>query len=715
MVGEVHEHRKLAAIMFTDMVGYSALAQKNESLAIEMLEEHRVVLRSLFPKYGGREIDTTGDAFFVEFSSALEAVRCAVEIQRSIYARNKTVLEEKQINIRIGVHLGDVVVRGAGILGDGVNIAARIEPLATPGGICVSEDVARQIHNKFDFQLRKLSQQTLKNIQLPMGIYAVQLPWIPEPPQSDSLPLMAGDLAIATESKRTIPLHSMFTWPFILGAVAIIAIGVWLFSHRDKVIHLAPNETRIAILPFKAVISDSATDFLGFSLADQVITKLSYVKSLIVRPSSAIREFQNVDVVPAQIARNLDVNIVLMGSYLKEGDRVRFNPQLVGVEKNRVLWSEPMEVAYTNILTVEDLVSEKIIKELQLHLGADEIQRLQRDIPSSPLAYEYYLRAVGRPRKTTSDWEIVIDLLTKSVQIDSHYVPALSSLGDAYNIYAAYAGDQGRHAGMAISYLQRALALNEDYPFALSRLALLYTDTGRVEEAAELLAHALEVSPNDLHLFWALGYTFRYAGLLEESVEAYQRSYQLDPSGEWGAYHQMAKAMIYSGNYVEALAFRQRTNAILKSKAVAPGIEALFYDGMAYYYTGDMSRAYVMFDSCEKLDSRNTWSLFGQAYESGAQRDFKRCKEVIAQLEDRNITDAEMRYRFAHLYSLVGEQRRALTNLQKSVDGGFFCYPYVVRDPLIANLRGAAEFQQILERAHQRHRAFKERFGKIKV
>lgn len=186
MNGLAQEQRKLAAIMFTDMVGYSASVQANESLALELLEEHRRLLRAIFPRYDGREIETAGDAFFVEFASALNAVRCAVEIQDRLHARNMSQPRDRHIRIRIGLHVGDVVVRGNGVLGDGVNIAARLEPLAPPEGICISEDVARQVRNKIDHPLRKLGKAELKNIQLPVEIYLIDLPWseTASPPQT---------------------------------------------------------------------------------------------------------------------------------------------------------------------------------------------------------------------------------------------------------------------------------------------------------------------------------------------------------------------------------------------------------------------------------------------------------------------------------------------------------------------------------------------------
>ena len=172
--------RKLAAIMFTDMVGYSSLTQNNEVLALELLEEHRQILRPFIAKHDGREIETIGDAFFIEFSSALEAVMCAIKIQKAFWKRNISVSESKHIKIRIGIHLGDVVHRGDNVLGDGVNITARIEPLALSGGICVSEDVARQVQNKIEFPLQAIETKHLKNIVLPVKVYAIMLPWLDE-------------------------------------------------------------------------------------------------------------------------------------------------------------------------------------------------------------------------------------------------------------------------------------------------------------------------------------------------------------------------------------------------------------------------------------------------------------------------------------------------------------------------------------------------------
>ena len=209
------KYRKLAAIMFTDMVGYAGLTQKNESLALELLEEHRKVLRKTFPKYDGNEIETAGDSFLVEFLSALQAFRCAVEIQQTLHERNASVPLDRQVRIRIGIHVGDIVHHGRYVHGDGVNIAARLEPLAEPEGICLSEDVARQVQNKIELPILSLGKRSLKNIRLTVEIYKIVMPW------EESHEPLPGSAAVILRSKKKL-LYALLL--FAIGAAIAIAI-----------------------------------------------------------------------------------------------------------------------------------------------------------------------------------------------------------------------------------------------------------------------------------------------------------------------------------------------------------------------------------------------------------------------------------------------------------------------------------------------------------
>src|ERR1700720_126293 len=220
MPTESTEERKLAAIMFTDMVGYSALAQRDDKVALELLEEHRRLLREIFPRFHGTEIKTIGDAFLVEFGSALEAAQCAIEIQRTLAKRNADIAPDRRIELKIGIHIGDVVHRGGDVYGDGVNIASRIEPVAGPGGICVSMDVERQIRNALEARFEKLATTELKNISVPMDLFRIVLPW-------ESKSQTAKDV---TTTRAPIPWHEI-----VIGALLVAALigGSFLWSHRS--------------------------------------------------------------------------------------------------------------------------------------------------------------------------------------------------------------------------------------------------------------------------------------------------------------------------------------------------------------------------------------------------------------------------------------------------------------------------------------------------
>src|SRR5256885_1916833 len=225
MPPEASEQRKLAAIMFTDMVGYSALSQRDDKLALELLEEHRHLLREIFPGFNGTEIKTIGDAFLIEFHSALEAARCAIEIQRALAKRNHDVTSERRIELKIGIHIGDVVHRGGDAYGDGVNIASRIEPLAGAGGICVSMDVERQIRNALEARFEKLAPTELKNISVTMDLFRIVLPWERQSPHAKTEP------AISTSRAPS--------WIWAAAAVIlllIVGIGWWwtTLSHKNS-------------------------------------------------------------------------------------------------------------------------------------------------------------------------------------------------------------------------------------------------------------------------------------------------------------------------------------------------------------------------------------------------------------------------------------------------------------------------------------------------
>src|ERR1043165_556897 len=268
------EQRKLAAIMFTDMVGYSALSQRNEQLAQELLEEHRALLRPLFARFNGTEIKTIGDAFLVEFHSALEAAQCGIEIQRALAKRNHDVPNDRRVEIKIGIHIGDVVHRGGDVYGDGVNIASRIEPLAGAGGICVSMDVERQVRNALEARLEKLAPTELKNISVPMDLFRIVLPW----ERKAEVTRQKSQV----RKRDVVPPSRQFIWIGALALFLIVGIG-WWWIRQHAVTPIAAKSSKItslAVLPFKNYSADPNQEYFADGMTDLLTTELSGIGAL---------------------------------------------------------------------------------------------------------------------------------------------------------------------------------------------------------------------------------------------------------------------------------------------------------------------------------------------------------------------------------------------------------------------------------------------------
>src|SRR6266403_2520023 len=288
------EQRKLAAIMFTDMVGYSALAQRDDKLALELLEEHRQLLREILPRFNGTEVKTIGDAFLIEFQSALEAAQCAIEIQRTLAKRNHDVTPERRIELKIGIHIGDVVHREGDVYGDGVNVASRIEPLAAAGGICVSMDVERQIRNTLEARFQKLAPTELKNISVAMDLFRIVLPW-------------ERDTRLTTERQKTahgattrrMPWHEVVL--AVLLVLGLITGGFFFLRHRasQQATNAAASspvgsvpEKSLAVLPFENLSRDPDNQFFTDGVQDEILSDLSKVADLRVISRTSVMQYK---------------------------------------------------------------------------------------------------------------------------------------------------------------------------------------------------------------------------------------------------------------------------------------------------------------------------------------------------------------------------------------------------------------------------------------
>jgi len=381
------EHRQLAAIMFTDMVDYSALAQRDQVLALELLEEHRQIVRSLFQRFNGTEIKTIGDAFLVEFHSALEAAQCAIEIQRTLAKRNHDVAADRRIDMRIGIHIGDVVHRGGDVYGDGVNIASRIQAVAGAGGICVSMDVERQIHNALETRLKKLAPTELKNIHVPMDLYRIVLPWEKDVQSKQ----VAGTVAVRARRK------SSLAWA-AAGFFALALIGglVWwrqvkTAAQTPPINTAAPTAKSVAVLPFVNMSSDKENEYLSDGITEDLCTALTQIKGLHVPARTSSFAFKGKTEDIRKIGEQLNVATVLEGSVSKGGNKLRISAQLVNVADGFHLWAANYDREMTDILDIRSDISRRVVEALKVQLGIEETQRLARKPTETSEAYETYL------------------------------------------------------------------------------------------------------------------------------------------------------------------------------------------------------------------------------------------------------------------------------------------------------------------------------------
>jgi TolB-like protein len=458
---------------------------------------------------------------------------------------------------------------------------------------------------------------------------------------------------------------------------------------------------RLAVLPFRNLKPDPETDFLSLSLADAVITKLSYVGSLTVSPSSYVAKYRQQEVDLKQVAAELGVNTVLASSYLKEGDALRITTQLVDVSRREPLWAETINLKYERLLTVQDEVARQIIQGLSLKLTAAEAERLRRDVPQDPLAYEYFLRGVDL--YSMNDFRLAVKMLQKSVSLDPKYSHAWAHLGRSFTAKASLEfGGREDYRNAQAAY-EQSLALDPEQIEGRIFLANFYTDTGRVEQSVPLLRAVLKSNPNYPEAHWELGYAYRFGGMLKESVTEGELARQLDPQVKLN--NSAFNSYLYLGQYerfIQSLPAREDSAFIL------------FYRGFGYYHLRDQRRATSDFDRAYDLQPWLLQAQIGKALGygmTGQRREgIALLQETERKVEEQGVSDAEAIYKLAQAYAELGDRAAALRLLRRSITGGFFCYPYFVTDPLLNNLRREAEFTELLEKARQRHEEFKGKF-----
>ncbi|MFN2439013.1 MAG: adenylate/guanylate cyclase domain-containing protein, partial [Chitinophagaceae bacterium] len=509
--------RRLSAIMFTDIVGYSALTQKNEALALELLDEHRRIIRPFFTKHDGREIKTAGDSFFAEFNSAVEATNCAIEIQGTLHERNKSVPQEQQIQIRIGLHIGDVVYTDKDVHGDGVNIAARMEPLAQPGGICVSEDVARQIRNKVPYPVVKLGEGKLKNISMPVNVFYILLPW----------------LTTGKKIKPAIPKKKIITYSSALIILLLLIASFFLIKNyrREDPTH---SKLRLAVLPLSNISNNEQDEYFADGMTEEIISNLSKIGGLNVIARTSIMKYKAMDKNILQIGNELMVGTILEGSVRKSENKARINVKLIDVSTQEPTWSKDYDRELKDIFMIQSEIAQNVASELKVRLLSSEKEQLEKNHTNNSLAFEEYL--IGKNvlnKRTPESIKAAITHFEKSIQEDAEFALPYASLAYCYTLIAA-AGYGSIPGNVAETKAKEAVmkALQIDETLAEAHAALGYIKL-RIDwdwkGAEKEFKRAIELKPGyaTAHEWYALFLAIH--ARLDEALREIQKAYELDP------------------------------------------------------------------------------------------------------------------------------------------------------------------------------------------
>ena len=493
-------------------------------------------------------------------------------------------------------------------------------------------------------------------------------------------------------------------WRLAMIALLVAALLITarsFYAWRPRAVARGVVPRNLAILPLRNLRQTPEDDFLGFSLADAIITRLDYVSALTIRPSTAVEKYRNQEIDIQKAAADLNVDTLLTGSFIRERDNLRITYQLIDVKSDRLLGKGSIDLKYDDLLRVQDDVAQQVIQKLQVSLSPSEAERIKADAPVNPLAYEYYLR--GLDLYGQHSFPLAIKMLEKSTEIDPNYAPAWAYLGASYNSDAAFefgGREQYRHAQAAY---EKALAIRPNLLDAEIFLANLLVDTGRVEQAVPLLRNALKTNGNYAAAHWELGYAYRFAGMLNESVAECERARELDPLFTLKSNGSVLNTYLYLGDYGKFLASLPADDSSF----------ILFYRGFGEFHEKNFNQASKDFDRAYELDP-TLYSEIGKALSDSIHHHRAEGLELLSELERqigaRGVGDPEATYKIAQAYAVLGDKTSASRALRTSVESGFFSYPYIDKDPLLNDLHGQAEFAQILNIARQRHEAFKNSF-----
>jgi adenylate cyclase len=544
--------RKLAAILSADVEGYSRLMGEDEEATVRTLETYREVIGTLVQNHRGRVVDSPGDNVLAEFGSVVDALRSAWDIQQEIKTRNADLPENRQMNFRIGVNLGDVIQERERIYGDGVNIAARLESLAEEGGICISGTAYDHVKNKLPLRYDYQGEQTVKNIEDPVRLYRVLM----EP---------EGPTKATGEAEPKLKRRKLALAVLALVLLLAIAVGVSNFYLRPPSSKPTPEKTptlklpdkpSIAVLPFSNLSGEREQEYFSDGVTNDIITDISKFHELVVIASNTVFTYKGKPADIKEVGRELGVRYVLEGSVQKGADKVRINAQLIDASTGSHLWAERYDRDLRDLFAVQDEIVQTIVTTLAVKIGALERERAMRKHTDNLEAYDYALRGGKYLRDRTRAANIKAEeMFSKAIELDPSYATAYVGLGHVHVGLVSYGWTEfpAQALQQAHDLAQKALSIDESHAGAHSLLGNVYIFRGQHELAISELQRAIELNPNDALSRRFLGMVMLWSSRPDDAIQAYETALRYDPRTSPGSHMFLGLGYYLKGRYDAAI------------------------------------------------------------------------------------------------------------------------------------------------------------------
>ncbi len=628
--------------MFTDMVGFSARTQKDEGAALEDLERHNALLRPIFRKHRGREVKTAGDSFLVEFESALEAGRCALELQQTLHDRNAALATGRPFEVRVGIHVGDVEESSGDLLGDAVNIAARIEPLADPGGVCLTQQVLDQIQNKLALTVVRLPRTPLKNIETPLVVYRVVLPWEHPPPRERSA---------------------------------------------------APEGRSLAVLPLANISPDPQDEYFADGLTEEIISTLSQVPGLRVIARTSVMPYKSAPKPISEIGAELGVDTVLEGSVRKAGNRLRITLQLLDVSSQHHRWASTYNREVDDIFAVQTDIAERTAEALKMQLGGTVPETASRRPTPNPRAYDAYLRGlVASGESEARGYERAVRHFEEATRLDPTFAEAYAAWADLYVTLAADYLPVREVLPKAKELARRALELDpesSDAHVALGNIALQFDHDWKTAEAE--FQRAISLNPSNAVGLRFYGMLLRVLGRFEEAKEMARRALRIDPVSAIQA--SLAWTELESGNFEAAISYAE-SERDKDPSAEAPHV----YLGLTYLAAGQREGARREADV--RLTNPGYLLRFDHALLNACLGRPEMARAIVAEAEAGRAESHTSFCDLAMIYSALGEKEKALALLERDYREGDQSLWLYYRSVFFDSIRDDPRFVSLVERFH---------------